>query len=282
MRRTVKVDESRQAEFARLRKAYEQQLRQERDALLVDLAEGEVDLRATERERANELEERAQQADATRMFAHLTERRQQRLEEIDQVLQRIALGTYGLCERCGEPIPVARLRALPTARVHVECAVDGQEPPLDPSGEVLVRVQRGTRGAGAEDRLERLPPDIRDLSDEEVEDYLREHLQDDGRVDTDELRIAYGAGVLMLDGALPSEEQHQMVLQYVTDFARVQEVVDRLVIDALLWEREDRTAPPAPEEPSSGTLAGAMGELIESDQENRPYDPPDGPVREET
>jgi DnaK suppressor protein len=277
------MDEHSREALAHLREAYAHQLREERAALLVDLAEGEVDLRETERERANELEERAQQADATRMFTHLTERRQQRLEEIDWVLQRIALGTYGLCERCGEPIPVARLRALPTARVHVECA-DDDEPgsSLDPAEEAPVRARHGPGGAGAEDRLERLPPDIGDLSDEEVEDYLREHLRDDGRVDTHELQIAYHAGVITLDGALPSEEQHQMVLQYVTDFARVQEVVDHVVIDALLWEREDRTDSPADEEPSSGTLSGAMEALLESDQENRPYDPPDGPVREET
>jgi hypothetical protein len=54
------------------------------------------------------------------------------------------------------------------------------------------------------------------------------------------------------------------------------------VIDALAWEREDRPGPPADEEPASGTLAGAIEEQIESDQESRPYDPPDGPVREET
>jgi DnaK suppressor protein len=276
------MDESSREALAQLRDAYAHQLREERAALVLDVAEGEVDLRAMESERANELEERAQQADATRMFAHLDERRQQRLEEIDRVLQRMALGTYGLCERCGEPIPIARLQALPTARVHVQCADDEQGPSLDPVEEVPVRVRRGSGDAGAEDRLERLPPDLRDLSDEEVEDYLREHLRDDGRVDTHELQIAYHAGVITLDGALPSEEQHQMVLQYVTDFARVQEVADRLVIDALLWEREDRTDPPADEEPSSGTLAGAMEELLESDQENRPYDPPDGPVREET
>jgi DnaK suppressor protein len=277
------MDESSREAFAQLRDAYAHQLREERAALLVDLAEGEVDLRATERERANELEERAQQADATRMFTHLTERRQQRLEEIDRVLQRLALGTYGLCERCGEPIPVARLRALPTARVHVECA-DDDEPgsSLDPAEEAPVRMRHGSGGVEAEDRLERLPPDIGDLSDEEVEDYLREHLRDDGRVDTDELRLAYHAGVVTLDGALPSEEQHQMVRQYVTDFARVQEVVDRLVIEPLVWEREDRTDRPEAEEPSSGTLAGTMERLVESDQENRPYDPPDGPVREET
>jgi RNA polymerase-binding transcription factor len=129
------MDDRRRTEFPRLREAYAQQLRQERDALVGELAAGEVDLRSMESERPNELEERAQQADATRMFAHLDDRRKQRLEEIDLVLQRIALGTYGLCERCGAPIAVARLRASPTARVHVQCADDDEQgPPVSPGG----------------------------------------------------------------------------------------------------------------------------------------------------
>ena len=281
------------AELAQLREAYARQLRQERDALMADVAAGEVDLRSTESERANELEERAQLADATRMFEHLDERRKQRLEEIDRVLQRIALGTYGLCERCGAPIPVARLQALPTARVHVQCADDeGQGSPVGPEGanpplageaatvHAAEQAQETPRGPGA--RLERMPPDIRDLSAEEVEAYVRERLAEDGRLALHELRVAYRDGVITLEGALPSEEQHQMVLQYVTDFAGIQEVVDRLVIDALLWEREDRTDRPADAKASSGTLSGAMEDLIESDQEDQDYEPPDGPVRVET
>jgi len=39
--------------------------------LLADVAEGEIDLRSIESERANEVEERAQQADAARMFGHV-------------------------------------------------------------------------------------------------------------------------------------------------------------------------------------------------------------------
>jgi len=46
------------------------------------------------------------------------------------------------------------------------------------------------------------------------------------------------------DGTLPTAEQHHILLRYVTDFAGIQEVVDRLVIDELPWEREDRTEPP--------------------------------------
>lgn len=30
-------------------------------------------------------------------------------------------GTYGICDRCGRPIPSGRLEALPWATTHVEC-----------------------------------------------------------------------------------------------------------------------------------------------------------------
>lgn len=41
------------------------------------------------------------------------------LAEIDHALAKFDAGTYGLCEQCGRPIPVARLRALPEARYDV-------------------------------------------------------------------------------------------------------------------------------------------------------------------
>lgn len=41
------------------------------------------------------------------------------------------LGTDGVCERCGEPILLARLRALPTARNHVQYMTEEEAgPPL--------------------------------------------------------------------------------------------------------------------------------------------------------
>jgi DnaK suppressor protein len=45
--------------------------------------------------------------------------------EIDAALAKIASGTYGACERCGEPIPKARLKALPYARLCVACKSGG-------------------------------------------------------------------------------------------------------------------------------------------------------------
>ena len=47
------------------------------------------------------------------------------VEEIDHALGRIARGTYGQCERCGQPIPKARLKALPFARLCVACKSGG-------------------------------------------------------------------------------------------------------------------------------------------------------------
>ena len=40
---------------------------------------------------------------------------------VDKALAKIAAGTYGICEKCGEPIPRERLRALPYAALCVRC-----------------------------------------------------------------------------------------------------------------------------------------------------------------
>jgi RNA polymerase-binding transcription factor len=47
------------------------------------------------------------------------------VEEIDDALRRIEDKTYGYCERCFQPIPKPRLRALPYARLCVACKSGG-------------------------------------------------------------------------------------------------------------------------------------------------------------
>lgn len=42
------------------------------------------------------------------------------LAEVEYALSKFANGTYGLCEVCGHPIPLARLRAIPEARYDTE------------------------------------------------------------------------------------------------------------------------------------------------------------------
>jgi len=43
------------------------------------------------------------------------------LQAIEEALQRIEHGTYGVCRDCGEPIAVARLQAIPWTRVCIAC-----------------------------------------------------------------------------------------------------------------------------------------------------------------
>ena len=44
------------------------------------------------------------------------------LNQVEHALVLIKKKKYGNCENCGEPIPVARLEALPYATLRKECA----------------------------------------------------------------------------------------------------------------------------------------------------------------
>lgn len=57
----------------------------------------------------------------------LSERQRERVFAIDEALERLEAGTYGLCAACGEPIDVHRLEAQPDARLCVECQKEAEE-----------------------------------------------------------------------------------------------------------------------------------------------------------
>jgi RNA polymerase-binding protein DksA len=46
---------------------------------------------------------------------------QQMLAQVEEALVRMEEGTYGICQRCGNPIDVARLRVLPFATLDIRC-----------------------------------------------------------------------------------------------------------------------------------------------------------------
>ena len=51
----------------------------------------------------------------------LNENERMRLQEVDEALDRIGSGTYGVCEECGEPIGLKRLEVRPVAKYCVPC-----------------------------------------------------------------------------------------------------------------------------------------------------------------
>jgi DnaK suppressor protein len=51
----------------------------------------------------------------------LSSRERQKLQQIKAALKRMDAKEYGLCEDCGEEIPVGRLKAMPFATMCVKC-----------------------------------------------------------------------------------------------------------------------------------------------------------------
>jgi len=246
--------------------ALAQRLRRERDALLEGIAHLEADLQSIAQERESELEERAQEERAGQLSLNLQERDRREIEEIDTALRRIADGSYGICTGCGRRIPWGRLRALPRTHHCVGCA----------------REEEDAREAGAVQRREnrseaRGPEDGRLLTDRELTTLLREHVRADGRVDMEELRIICRHGVAFLDGALPSADEYQILLKLVRDVVGVEDVVDRLQVERLLWEREDRPGRKTPRELRSRLEPGDTEDVLESVEEELDYVPPLSP-----
>jgi RNA polymerase-binding transcription factor DksA len=52
----------------------------------------------------------------------LSDRARAHLADLDRAGERMRDGTFGVCQTCGRPIPVERLRAKPTAASCVVCA----------------------------------------------------------------------------------------------------------------------------------------------------------------
>jgi DnaK suppressor protein len=60
----------------------------------------------------------AERADTFALIEHARER----LADIDRALERMDMGTYGVCERCGHPIAAPRLEVRPMSVRCVDCA----------------------------------------------------------------------------------------------------------------------------------------------------------------
>ena len=54
----------------------------------------------------------------------------------------------------------------------------------------------------------------------------------------DDLRIACRKGVVHLGGILPNESQHRILLLLVTHQVALEEIVDQVRVENLLWEQE--------------------------------------------
>jgi RNA polymerase-binding protein DksA len=244
-------------------------LRCRRAELLKEFRQAEDDLEFIAADRESEIEERAQEERSARLLARLDDRTLREVREIDAALQRILDQTYGVCEACGESIAVGRLSTLPETRYCRDCAERNEKQEVTAAEEAALPPK------------DRVPPDLSLLDDRELVEGIREHLKEDGRIDTEELRIACREGVVYLDGALPSETEHQILVQILTDVLGLKEIVDHVQLEELLWEREDRSKEKPPEELPPWQEAYGTEDIAESSEEDKEFVAPSDPTPKE-
>jgi len=247
-------------------------LHRRREELFREVIGTEEDLRFIGEDRESELEERAQEERLARLLVRLDDRAKREIEQIAQALGRIASGAYGTCDGCGRKIPLGRLRALPATRLCVKCAQEREASgPAGAATEEGALVHRG-----------RLGGEIALLTDRELEGLVREQIHDDGRIDTEELRVVCRRGVVYVDGTLPSEAEHRILLHLLTDVIGLEEVVDHVRVNELLWERDERSKEEAPSVVRVAGIEPAETEdIVESTEEGIDFVPPTAPVPEE-
>ena len=61
------------------------------------------------------------------LLSRLSVQEKRELDEVYAAQARLETGTFGICEGCGRPVPLARLRALPAARTCVACQAREEE-----------------------------------------------------------------------------------------------------------------------------------------------------------
>jgi RNA polymerase-binding transcription factor len=245
------------------------QLRKERKEYLDEFRKAEEGLDSIAEERESELEEHAQEEQSARLLKRMDDRTLHAVQEIDAALQRVRDGDYGICEACGDSIAVSRLRALPATRYCIGCEARNEKQAVIPPQEAKTPLAPP------------VPGDLSLLDDAELATAIREHLKEDGRVDAEELRISCRNEVVHLSGALPGEAEHQILLQIVTDVLGLKEVVDRIQLEELAWERESRTKEPPLEVLPPGQETAGTEDIVESSEEGKEFIAPAKPTPEE-
>jgi DnaK suppressor protein len=106
---------------ATLIEEFNRRLRDARYALLRTLAATDDEIATLEAHQAGAVVEDAATDTVTAILSRLEGRQKHELDEIEDALVRLEAGSFGLCERCGRAIALARLRAMPAARHCLDC-----------------------------------------------------------------------------------------------------------------------------------------------------------------
>ena len=100
---------------------FKERLEHERQRLLRTVAQTDEELATLETHQPGALAEDATSEAASTILSRLAGQEKHELDEIDAARARLEAGTFGTCEACNRPIPLARLQARPATRYCRDC-----------------------------------------------------------------------------------------------------------------------------------------------------------------
>lgn len=180
-------------------------------------------------ERATELEEEAQKVSIANPYNQLDGAGKLEVEQIDLALSKMPLGEYGICESCGDDISPKRLEVLPWARLCIDCARDYEKQKKTLPRTTPEEVTGTTR----------IPDEYQGLTDEQIVLAIYERLYSDERIDAEELKISFRKGILCLEGTVPDELDHEIIIQTITDVMGFTAIADQIGVGELMLEAPD-------------------------------------------
>ena len=106
---------------AKVLETYRKRLLEQRQEIL-NLYEHDVRVgQAASDEGSEDIVDRANSAYNREFMFALSDTERTILREIDDAVERLDSGGFGVCANCDESIPAARMRALPWARYCIDC-----------------------------------------------------------------------------------------------------------------------------------------------------------------
>ena len=103
--------------------SFRKDLQARKDSLINGLHETNAEMIEDESAYADSIDQASADQDKT-LALHIKNRDAQIVAQIDEALRRIDLGNFGECERCSEPITMARMKANPSTTLCIDCKAE--------------------------------------------------------------------------------------------------------------------------------------------------------------
>jgi DnaK suppressor protein len=100
---------------------FRRRLRESRERLFRTVATTEEELVTLETHQPGGPPEDVASESVSALLSRLEEGEKHELDEIYAAQARLETGSFGVCEACGQQIPLPRLRAMPVARCCMTC-----------------------------------------------------------------------------------------------------------------------------------------------------------------